>query len=125
MLRHLAGFRALTAVFLSVRAFYQPEDREAELDALARDLATHNSQLRFIGISLTDGRSMRDDEPLWDEERLGARWWTVGRQEDEYGLWGLKSVDVVPTEVGMKVREYMYGADFDSAGWEERLSAFV
>ena len=121
---HLSQFPALIAIFLCVRAYYQTEDYDAEVEAIAKELAERNRTLRYIGISFSDGRSMRDDEPIWNEELLGSRWWRVSRDEADY-LGEDATVEVIPTEVGLKIRDYMYKADFDSPDWEDRLSAFV
>lgn len=123
MLPHLARFPALKALFLCMRAFYQPDDHDAEVAAMALDLAKRNRTLRVVGIALTDGRSMRDDDPVWNEELLASRWWRVDRDED--WLQEVKNMEVIPTEAGMKVRDYMYAADFDSPNWEERFETLV
>ncbi|TBU50223.1 hypothetical protein BD309DRAFT_996203 [Dichomitus squalens] len=124
VLMHLSRFPALAAIFLCVRAHYQAEDYDAEVETIARELAERNRKLQYIGISFTDGRFMRYDDPVWNEERLGSRWWKVHRDEGHY-LGEGTSVKVIPTEVGLKIREYMYEADYDSPVWEERLSTFV
>ncbi|KAI1783996.1 hypothetical protein LXA43DRAFT_1101883 [Ganoderma leucocontextum] len=121
ILLHLSHLPALKALFLCMRAFYQPDDHDAEAAAMARELAQRNRQLRVVGIALTDGRSMRADEPVWPEELLGSRWWKVERDAD--WLHEVQSMEVIPTEVGLKVRDYMYAADFDSGNWEERLES--
>ena len=90
---------------------------------MARELAQVNRTLRVVGVALTDGRSMRHDEPVWREELLGSRWWKVER--DEEWLHDVKSMEPIPTEVGLKVRDYMYAADFASPDWEERFETLV
>ena len=120
---HLSSFPALKALFLCMRAFYQPRDHDAEVATMARELAQVNRTLRVVGVTLTDGRSMRQDEPVWREELLGSRWWKVER--DEEWLHDVKSMEPIPTEVGLKVRDYMYAADFASPDWEERFEYLV
>lgn len=134
MLMHLTRLPALTVLFVCIRAFHQPLDAAAEISALARQLGQHNSKLRFVGLSFADGRSMREDEPVFDEERLGSTWFEIrrGKLEDivmEDGAmvvddWEPMEVVAIPTAVGLKVRDYMYEADYDTPGWEDRLSTF-
>ncbi|RDX46896.1 hypothetical protein OH76DRAFT_1406494 [Lentinus brumalis] len=131
MLMHLSGLDALTAVFLCIRAYYQPDDLDAELTSIVRELAGKNRQLRVVGLSLVDGRHMRDDEPMWDEERLASRWWAIERIDPEGGdmdlymeYGGARPVPIL-TEVGLKVRDYMYEADYESPDWQDRLSAIT
>ncbi|PIL24409.1 hypothetical protein GSI_14163 [Ganoderma sinense ZZ0214-1] len=123
VLLHLSSFPALKALFLCMRAFYQPDDHDAEVAAMALELAQANRTLRVVGIALTDGRSMRDDEPVWREELLGSCWWKVER--DEEWLHEVKSMEAIPTQAGLKVRDYMYAADFESPDWEERMETLV
>ncbi|RPD66597.1 hypothetical protein L226DRAFT_479395 [Lentinus tigrinus ALCF2SS1-7] len=135
MLMHLSGLDALIAVFLSIRAFYQPEDLDAELTSIVRSLARDNRQLRFVGLSLVDGRSMRDEEPVWKEERLASRWWAIERVDlqdqhaeldlDAFLECGNARLVPITTEVGLKIRDYMYEADYDSPDWQERLSTMM
>ncbi|EIW60400.1 uncharacterized protein TRAVEDRAFT_70802 [Trametes versicolor FP-101664 SS1] len=134
MLMHLTRLPALTVLFVCIRAFHQPMDPAAEIAALARQFGQHNSKLRFVGLSFADGRSMREDEPVFDEERLGSTWFEIRREklEDivmEDGAmvvddWEPMEVVAIPTAVGLKVRDYMYEADYDAPGWEDRLSTF-
>ncbi|OSD08387.1 hypothetical protein PYCCODRAFT_1429456 [Trametes coccinea BRFM310] len=120
MLMHLSRFPALTALFLCIRAFYQPVDADAEIVSIAHDLASRNSKLQFIGISFTDGRNMKEDYPVWDDERLSSQWFAVRRDGDGSG-----DLDKIPTETGLSVREYMYQADYDAPEWEARLHAIA
>ena len=132
MLLHLANFPVLSAVDLCIRAYYIPNDTDAELSEIARTLATRNPSLRFVGLSLVDGRQMRNDEPIYDEERLQARWWAVERHEaphlayltgegdvnDEYDD-GIRIAEL-PMGAGLRVRKFMYEADF---GTQEGIPA--
>ncbi|KAI0723781.1 hypothetical protein C8T65DRAFT_627410 [Cerioporus squamosus] len=131
MLMHLSGLDALTAIFLCIRAFYLPDDLEAELASIVHDLARKNRQLRVVGVSLVDGRYMRDDEPMWGEERFASRWWAIERVDPDEGdlslymeYGGARPVPI-STEVGLQVRDYMYEADYESPGWQDRLSAII
>ncbi|KAM5538071.1 hypothetical protein V8D89_008268 [Ganoderma adspersum] len=123
VLLHLSSFPALKALFLCMRAFYQPNDHDVEVAAMAHELAQANRTLRVVGVALTDGRSMRDDEPVWREELLGSRWWKVER--DEEWLHEVKSMENIPTEAGLKIRDYMYAADYESGDWEARFETLV
>ncbi|KAI8982824.1 hypothetical protein BD414DRAFT_491236 [Trametes punicea] len=117
MLMHLSRFPTLTALFLCIRAFYPPDN--SEVNSIALDLAERNPQLQFIGISFTDGRTVREDEPVWDEERLGSTWFKVRRGEDGSN----RELQDISTEAGLKVRDYMYDADYEAPDWTQRLSA--
>ncbi|KAI0362628.1 hypothetical protein OH77DRAFT_1416896 [Trametes cingulata] len=121
MLMHLKRFPHLTAIFLCIRAFYQPTDPAAEIASIALELAEFNSSLQFIGISFADGRSTREDEPVFDEERLSSTWFKVHRPEH----YGEAEPRQISTETGLKVRDYMYRAQYDIPGWEEMLSTFA
>lgn len=131
MFMHLSGLDSLIVVFLCIRAFYQPDDLDLELSSIVRDLVCDNRQLRFVGISLVDGRSMGNAHPMLNAERLGSHWWAIERT-DTTGLEQGMSVTydnawLVPisTEVGLKIRDYMYEADYESPDWQQRLSAIV
>ncbi|KAI0371664.1 hypothetical protein BV20DRAFT_964878 [Pilatotrama ljubarskyi] len=117
MLTHLTRFPALTVIFLCIRAFYQPSDQDAETASIAQDLAERNRHLRFIGVSFADGRSTPEDAPVWDEERLSSTWFKVLRDEHD-----VRRTERIPTATGLRVRDYMYQANYDAPGWEEVLS---
>ncbi|KAI0332548.1 hypothetical protein GY45DRAFT_1320745 [Cubamyces sp. BRFM 1775] len=119
MLSHLSSFPMLTVVFLCIRVFYQLADPSEEIEEIANRIARWNRRLQFVGISFTDGRWTREDEPVWDEERLGSVWFKVHR--DDTGFQA--TVEEVPTAVGLKVRDYMYEVDYDDPDWMEQLSA--
>ena len=75
---------------------------------------------------------MRDDKPVWPEERLGSRWWVVERDGQTVGPTATfadpaRSVRErpIPTAVGLKIREYMYQVEYDSPNWEDKLDAFT
>ncbi|KAI0823566.1 hypothetical protein BC628DRAFT_1420854 [Trametes gibbosa] len=128
VLSHLAGFPTLTAVFICIRAYGLPADPVTEVAALARQLGEQNSALRFVGLSIIDGRSVRENEPVFDEERLGSTWFELRRNWDS-GYQDVEDVDVlkvrqIPTAAGLKVRDYLYEANFDRVDWEEQLSMF-
>lgn len=127
MLMHLARFPALTALFICIRAYNYPANPDAEIASLARSLAARNPKLRFVGLSFADGRSMREDDPMFEEERLGSTWFEIRRGETHGGLVEEDEIDVheIPTTVGLGVRDYMFQADYSTSGWEERLAAFV
>ncbi|KAI0748363.1 hypothetical protein C8Q80DRAFT_1337088 [Daedaleopsis nitida] len=124
MLLHVTRFPELAVVFLCIRAYYLPEDVDAELEGIAHDIAASNPKLRVIGISLTDGRRVREDQPVWTEEALASEWWIVkrGKASLERGteLGGLR-LQHLPTAVGLKVRESMYRSDYDTPGWEDSV----
>ena len=135
MLLHLANFPVLSAIDLCIRAYYIPDDTDAELSEIARALATRNPSLRFVGLSLVDGRQMRNDEPIYDEERLQARWWAVKRDEAPHPACpsgeggsdgeyddGIRMAEL-PIGAGLRVRKFMYEADFGTQGWEEGIAA--
>ncbi|KAI0665298.1 hypothetical protein C8Q70DRAFT_44452 [Cubamyces menziesii] len=90
-----------------------------EIEAIANDIAKWNRRLRYVGISFTDGRSTREDEPVWDEERLCSVWFKVLRNDTTVQT----TVEEVPTTVGLQVRDYMYEVDYDDPDWREQLSA--
>ncbi|KAI0636516.1 hypothetical protein C8Q77DRAFT_506884 [Trametes polyzona] len=102
MLMHLARFPALTAVFLSIRTYHQPADAAEEATTLARQLGRLNGKLRFVGIGFSDGRSMREEDPVYDEERLGSRWFELRRKPlTEPSLAGIEAtleVRPIPTD---------------------------
>ncbi|KAI0636515.1 hypothetical protein C8Q77DRAFT_1154452 [Trametes polyzona] len=129
MLGHLAGFPALIAAFLCIRTYHQPADAAEEATTLARQLGRLNGKLRFVGIGFSDGRSMREEDPVYDEERLGSRWFELRRKPlTEPSLAGIEAIlEVRPisTDVGFRVRDYLHEVDFDTPGWEEQLSAIV
>ncbi|KAJ2975616.1 hypothetical protein NUW54_g11702 [Trametes sanguinea] len=120
MLMHLSRFPALTVLFLCIRAFYQPDDADSEVVSIAQSLAHDNPKLQFIGLSFSDGRSMKEDYPVWEDERLGSKWFAVRRKED-----GLDELEEISTETGLWVRDYMYEADYDAPDWAERLQAIA
>ncbi|CDO76424.1 hypothetical protein BN946_scf184781.g1 [Trametes cinnabarina] len=117
VLKHLSRFHALTALFLCVRAFHQPNDLDAEIISIAKGLGRRNAKLQFVGVSFTDGRTMREDHPVWEEELQSSRWFFV-RRSDECDLASLQDL---PTNMGLSVRNYMYKADYDAPDWAKRL----
>ena len=106
-----------------MRAYYQPDDVDVEVVAIAHELAKANLNLYFVGISFTDGRSLRDDDPVWDEERLESRWWKADRDRGDLGA--LKSLEDIPTDEGLKIRSNLYETDFGSSDWEVKLLTSV
>ncbi|KAH9900894.1 hypothetical protein C8Q73DRAFT_742646 [Cubamyces lactineus] len=119
MILHLSSYPMLTVVFLCIRAFYQLADPSEEIEEIANSIARRNTRLQFVGISFTDGRSTREDEPVWDEERLGSVWFRVRRDDTTVQTM----VEEMPTAVGLKVRDYMYEVDYDDPEWMEQLAA--
>ena len=120
MLTHLSSFPMLPVVLLCIRPFYQLAGPSEEIEAIANDIAKWNRRLRYVGISFTDGRSTREDEPVWDEERLCSVWFKVLRNDTTVQT----TVEEVPTTVGLQVRDYMYEVDYyDDPDWREQLSA--
>ncbi|KAI0647513.1 hypothetical protein C8Q79DRAFT_907300 [Trametes meyenii] len=126
----------LTVIFLCIRAFNDPEDAHAECATIAQRLAEGNADLQFVGLSFTDGRSTREDEPVWDEELHGSTWFKIRRTsnlesrllqgETDEGEPGVRvEVKVIPTMIGLKVRDYMYEANYEAPNWVERLSTFA
>ncbi|KAI0672756.1 hypothetical protein C8Q78DRAFT_1077091 [Trametes maxima] len=125
----------LTVIFLCIRAFNDPEDPHAECATIAQRLAEGNSKLQFVGVSFTNGRSMREDEPVWDEELRRSMWfrihrtghlesWPVGETgKDGPGM--RVEMKAISTMIGLKVRNYMYEAKHDAPDWAERLTTFA
>ena len=135
MLQHVANFPILIAIDMCIHAYYIPGDLDAELIGIAHDLAKQNHALRFVGVSLVDGR--QSDEAISRGEQPEARWWAVERNDttppvplsfewDPVGGYygGIRLVDL-PMGTGHKVRNFMYETDFGTQGWEEELSAFA
>lgn len=135
---NLSKFPALAVIDLCIRGYGLPRDRDAELSKIAGDLARRNPALCFVGLSLVDGRMKRDNDPVYDEERLEGRWWAIERDEEAHAAYIngegssyalrieediLKLVEI-PAALGLKIRKFMYETDFASPGWEVKLKDF-
>ncbi|KAI0780461.1 hypothetical protein BD413DRAFT_681925 [Trametes elegans] len=116
---HLGGFRDLTAVFICIRAYRQPTYPRAEALGTAQKLASRNGTMRFVGVSFADGTSKTVNEPIGEDERHDSIWYAVRREDRASGV--LVQPMEIPTEVGLRLRDYMCETDYGS-GWEERLA---
>ena len=67
-------------------------------------------------------------QPVCAEEANQSHWWAVEREhlDLESGRY-LEDVRMqsIPTATGLKVREYLYQANYDAPNWEENLSKLV